>query len=89
MRRVDPAEREDRWNLVYADEIDGVILMTLCDEPGHWRLDELERELGGGVRIEDGVARLARRGLVHRLDGDFVISTAAGRYALAVNEETP
>lgn len=75
--------------MVYADEIDGVILMTLCDEPGHWRMDELERELGGGVSVEDGVARLARRGLVLRLDGGFVISSAAGRYALAVEEATP
>jgi hypothetical protein len=48
-------------------------------------LDELEREVGGGVRVADGVARLARRGLVLRLDGGFVIASASGRYALAVN----
>jgi hypothetical protein len=75
--------------MVHAEEIDGVILLTLCREPGQWSIDELKLALGEGVKVVDGVARLARRGLVLRLDGGFVISSAAGRYAFAVSQETP
>lgn len=75
--------------LVYADEIDGSVLSTLCEEPGPWPLDELKREHIEGVRVEDAIGRLVRRGLVLRLDGGLVIASAAGRYAIAVGEASP
>jgi hypothetical protein len=56
--------------MVYAQEIDGSVLMTLCEEPAPWRMDELKREHGGGVDVVDAVARLVRRGPVLRLEGD-------------------
>jgi hypothetical protein len=76
--------------LVYAEEIDGSVLMTLCEEPSPWPMDELKREHGGGVDVVDAVGRLVRRGLVLRMDGGaYVIASAAGRYAVAMGEETP
>lgn len=39
---------------------------------------EVERELGGGVLVEDSLARLAGAGLIHRC-GEFLFSTAAAR----------
>jgi hypothetical protein len=74
--------------MVYAQEIDGSVL-TLCEEPAPWPMDELKREHGGGVDVVDAVARLLRRGPVLRLEGDYVIASAAGRYAVAMSEETP
>jgi hypothetical protein len=75
--------------LPHAKEMDGVVLMTLCREPGPWALDELTRVLGPGVHVEDAVNRLRRRGLVLQMKGGLVASSAAGRYALAVEEATP
>jgi hypothetical protein len=75
--------------MVYAQEIDGSVLMTLCEEPAPWPMDELKREHGGGVDVVDAVARLVRRGPTLRLEGDYVITSAAGRYAVAMSEETP
>ena len=75
--------------MTYADEIDGAVLMTLCEEPGPWPMDELKREHVEGVRVEDAIGRLVRRGLVLRLDGGYVIASAAGRYAIAMGEEAP
>ncbi|HVW45427.1 MAG TPA: hypothetical protein VHA76_00115 [Solirubrobacterales bacterium] len=75
--------------MIYAEEIDGAILATLCEEPGPWPMEELRREHGGGITVDDAVARLARRGLVLRLDGGLVIASAAGRYAVAVGEAGP
>jgi hypothetical protein len=74
--------------LPYAEEMDRVVLGTLCREPGPWGLDELTRVLGPGVDVEDAVNRLRRRGLVLRMEGGLIISSAAGRYAVAVEEAT-
>lgn len=75
--------------MIYAQEIDCPVLMTLCEEPAPWPMDELKREHGGGVDVVDTVGRLLRRGPVLRLEGDYVIASAAGRYAVAMSEETP
>jgi hypothetical protein len=69
--------------------MDGVVLVTLCEEPGPWSLEELMRELGDGVDVEDAVNRLRRRGLVLRMEEGLILSSAAGRYANAVSEEGP
>lgn len=59
----------------------------MCEEPGPWRLDELGREHGRPVRVQDAISRLVARGLVLRMRGGFVVASAAGRYANAVGEE--
>jgi hypothetical protein len=74
--------------MVDAQEIDGS-LMTLCEEPTPSPMDELKREHGGGVDVVVAVARLVRRGPALRLEGDYVIASAAGRHAVAMSEETP
>jgi hypothetical protein len=60
------------------ESMDTAILWRLCRE-GPWAVVELERELGRGAH--DGVGRLVGRGLAHRLEGEFVIASAAGRHA--------
>lgn len=80
--------------MVYAEEMDGVVLMTLCDEPGPWALYELQRAVGHGegnmvdVDVEDAVNRLRRRGLILRMEEGLIVSSAAGRYAVEVEKET-
>ena len=71
----------------YAAEIDGWVLATLCDEPGPWLLDELGREHGRPVRVQDAISRLVGRGLVLRMADGFVIASAAGATPTAVGEE--
>jgi hypothetical protein len=73
----------------YAEEIDGSILHTLCEEPGPWPMAELERDHGERVAVQDAIGRLLRRGMVLRLADDMVIASAAGRYAVAMGEEAP
>jgi hypothetical protein len=65
------------------------VLMTLCGESASWPMDEVNREHGGGVDVVDVVARLVTRGPGLRLEGHYVIASAAGRYAVAMSEETP
>jgi hypothetical protein len=72
---------------MHAEGIDGWILKALCDEPGPWRLDELERDHGNPAKVRDGIARLVARGLVLRMEGAFVVASASGRYANAMAEE--
>ncbi len=71
----------------YAEAIDGSVLETLCAEPGPWARDELRREHGGSVDVDDALRRLIDRGLVLRMKGGFVIASAAGRYAHQVDVE--
>jgi hypothetical protein len=59
-------------------EMDGAILWRLC-KSAPWTEPELERELGLGAL--DGVARLSAKGLAHRIEGDFVFASVAGRHA--------
>jgi hypothetical protein len=63
-----PAEQDD--------EIDSSILGLLTDCPVPWSAEEVAREIGDAVGATDGLGRLARAGLVHRLDG-FVFATRA------------
>jgi hypothetical protein len=60
------------------DQIDGVILAVLCDEDAQrpWTVDEIGREIGDDVAAADSLSRLARGGLIHRLDV-FVFATRA------------
>lgn len=68
-----------------AEGIDGLILGVLCNEPTPWDVEELKREFREPVEVEDALARLLSRGLVLRMKGGFVITSAAGRYAHAID----
>jgi hypothetical protein len=70
-----PAEDDDR--------IDGAILGLLIDSPVPWSVLEVEREIGDEIATADGLARLARAGLIHRFDG-FVFATRTAARAAAV-----
>ena len=65
------------------DRMDNQVLGLLCGE-GPLTVFELEREMGG-VCGADAVERLVRRGLAHRIEGGFVIASAAGRHANAID----
>lgn len=59
------------------DATDQAIMgLLLIDHPGLWSVEEVERELGDRIAAQDGLSRLRRAGLVHRLDG-FVFATRA------------
>jgi hypothetical protein len=72
--------------MTYAEEIDSLVLATLCGEPGPWTRDELRREFDGQVAADDALTRLVARGLVTKLEGDFFAATASGRYAHEVDQ---
>lgn len=44
---------------------------------GPWAIEELVREIGDRITVEDALARLHGAGLVHRLSGMFVFPTRA------------
>lgn len=67
-----PAEQEDQR--------DKLILHALCEELVPWTVEEIGRELDSPNDVIDGVGRLARAGLVHRL-GEFVFPTRPARRA--------
>jgi hypothetical protein len=69
------------------ERIDALVLGLLSEAPGPWQMHEVERELGRGA--QDGIGRLVDKGLAHRIDGGFVFTSAAGRYANAVAEKRP
>ena len=49
------------------DRIDRAIMdLLLIDSPGPWSVDEVAREVGDDIDTADGLARLARAGLIHR-----------------------
>lgn len=54
----------------------------LIDRPGLWSEGEIARELGDEIAAEDGIGRLARAGLVHRLDGFVFATLTAARAAV-------
>jgi hypothetical protein len=66
---------------------DKLILLVLCEELVPWTVEELGRELADVLEVEDGVGRLVRAGLAHRL-GDFVFPTRAGRRAHEIEAGT-
>jgi hypothetical protein len=63
------------------DHTDAVILEALLDSDGQrpWAADEVARLLNDPIDASDGLGRLARAGLVHRLDGFVFASRAALR----------
>lgn len=65
------------------DHTDAVILEVLLEDDGQrpWSVDEVARVVEDPVAASDGVGRLARAGLVHRLDGFVFASRAALRAA--------
>jgi hypothetical protein len=64
------------------DRTDSAILFLLLDEDAQrpWHVEELAREIGDSLATEDGLARLHRAGLVHRLD-PFVFVTRPAWHA--------
>lgn len=62
--------------------IDGVILSVLLagDAQRPWSEDEIAREIEDPVAAADSLKRLARGGLIHRLDG-FVFASRAAQVA--------
>jgi hypothetical protein len=74
-----PAEREDQR--------DKTILLVVCEELVPWTVEEIGRELDDPLGVIDGVGRLARAGLVHRL-GEFVFPTRATRRASEIETGT-
>jgi hypothetical protein len=69
---------------MHAESIDAWVLATLCEEPGPWRPEELERDHGSPPEVRDAVARLVARGLALRMEDGFLVASAAGRYAHAL-----
>jgi hypothetical protein len=60
---------------------DAVILEALLDRDGQrpWAVDEVARLLNDPLDASDGLGRLVRAGLIHRLDGFVFASRAALR----------
>jgi hypothetical protein len=60
-----------------------IMRLLLIDWRGPWSADEIGRELQSATEAQDGLTRLSRAGLVHRLDGfAFATRTAARAAAL-------
>jgi|HubBroStandDraft_6_1064221.scaffolds.fasta_scaffold888728_2 hypothetical protein len=61
------------------DHTDAVILEALLDNDAQrpWSVDEVSRLLNDPIDASDGLGRLVRAGLVHRLDGFVFASRAA------------
>ena len=70
-RTLTPAQQDD--------QIDMAILGLLYDSPGPWAVDEVIRAMGDPVAAQDGLSRLTRSGLAHRLDGFVFASRSAAR----------
>lgn len=73
--------------MTYAEGIDSLVLMMMCDDPGPWTKAELRREFDGNLDAVDALARLVAGGLAVKLEGDFYAATASGRYAHQVERE--
>lgn len=56
-----------------------MILELLTSDRSHrpWAVEEIVREIGDRVTAIDGIERLHRTGLIHRLDGFVFASRAA------------
>jgi hypothetical protein len=69
--KLSVAEKEDREDAMVL----GLLLNS--DQPGLWSVDEVIRAAGDRrIGAADGLLRLERYGLIHRL-GDFVFPTRA------------
>jgi hypothetical protein len=81
-QQQDPAQAS---SFTSADQVDRAILNLLLFEPGLrlWAIDEIGREIGSRLAVEDSLWRLHRASLIHRVDGGFVFaSRAAARAAV-------
>lgn len=73
--------------MTYAGQLDGLVLQTICNEPGPWKREELMREFDSCIDASDSLRRLLAGGLVLKMADDFVVASAVGRYANAISEE--
>ncbi len=64
-------EDDDKFDLAVLD------LLLHDRSSGPWAIEELVREIGDRVAVEDALARLYGAGLVHRLQEGFVFATRA------------
>jgi hypothetical protein len=73
-----PADEEAR--------IDGAIMEVLLDvdDQRPWLVADLAREIGDPIEAADGLVRLVRAGLVHRLDDGFVLPSRAAVRAVEI-----
>ena len=79
------AQREELGEIGRRESaLDDEILRLLFSSSYPWAIEELARELGTGD-AEDGVARLAGAGLVHRIER-FAFPTRAARRARELHE---
>jgi hypothetical protein len=69
--------------LLREDEVDRALLFLLVNDEAAlpWSVEELAREIGGAVVVQDSLARLYGAGLVHRLGGFAFATRAALRAA--------
>lgn len=67
--------------------MDSLILEMLLDDDAArpWTVGEIASEIGNPIHADDGVGRLARAGLVHRLKG-FVWASRAAIAAHALHQ---
>lgn len=64
---------------------ESILESLLCSDAARpWSVAEIEREIGTHEAV-DGIARLARAGLIHRLDG-FVWASRPALEAAALSE---
>ena len=65
--------------------IDRAIMgLLLIDHPGMWSVLEVERAMNDPLAATDGLSRLTRSGLIHRLDGGFVCATRSAAHAAEI-----
>jgi hypothetical protein len=66
--------------------VERAILDLLLFEPGlpMWAREEIVREIGDRVAVEDSLWRLHRAGLIHRVEGGFVFASRAAVRAAAL-----
>jgi hypothetical protein len=71
-----------------ADQVDRAIQSLLLFEPsvGPWAIDELVREIGDHIDVDDSLQRLHRASLIHRLDDGFVFASRAAAHAATLLE---
>jgi hypothetical protein len=69
-----------------ADHVDRTILNLLLFGPGLalWAVDEIVREIGNRIAVEDSLWRLHREGLAHRVDEGFVFASRSAACAAAL-----